>query len=83
MEDCFSSGITGNYNPMLHDNLSRVIRCFIGRATYDVKKIQKDFSWQPRFYDYIIHNSISLETIRNYIRNNPANWQEDEFYHCS
>lgn len=34
--------------------------------------------WQPRFYDHVIRNEKSLCTIRDYILNNPTNWQEDE-----
>lgn len=28
-------GVTGNKNPMLHDNLSRIIRWFKGRSTFE------------------------------------------------
>ena len=38
------------------------------------------FAWQPRFYDEIIRNDEHLEQIRQYIRNNPANWNNNEHY---
>ena len=34
--------------------------------------------WQSRFYDHIIRDEKSLNKIRNYIVNNPINWQTDE-----
>ena len=36
-----------------------------------------DFSWQPRFYDHIIRNDKGLNAIREYIQNNPAQWEFD------
>ncbi|MFB6307211.1 MAG: transposase [Flavobacteriales bacterium] len=33
--------------------------------------------WQPRFHDHIIRNDIEYQFIARYIRNNPANWDED------
>ena len=37
-----------------------------------------DFKWQSRFYDRIVHNENSIDRIREYIRNNPNNWKEDD-----
>ena len=33
--------------------------------------------WQRSFYDHIIRNDRSLNAIREYISNNPVNWQLD------
>jgi putative transposase len=41
---------------------------------------QVEFEWQPRFHDRIIRGKNSLKAIREYIRDNPANWNRDEFY---
>ena len=38
----------------------------------------KNFQWQTRFYDEILHNEIALEKVREYIRNNPSNWLVDD-----
>lgn len=35
--------------------------------------------WQPRFYEHIIRSEKSLFKIRNYILNNPFNWDLDEY----
>ncbi len=36
-----------------------------------------NFGWQPRFYEHIICADGSLERIRQYIHNNPANWAKE------
>lgn len=33
--------------------------------------------WQPQFYDHIIRNDHDLERIREYISENPWEWQQD------
>ncbi|MBK8900573.1 MAG: hypothetical protein IPM53_05275 [Anaerolineaceae bacterium] len=38
--------------------------------------------WQARFHDRIIRNERELNAIRQYIRNNPANWTADQDYHA-
>ena len=35
--------------------------------------------WQPRFHDHIIRDIEELYRIRQYIKNNPANWGNDKF----
>jgi len=36
--------------------------------------------WQRNYYEHIIRNEQSYQTISNYIINNPVNWAEDKFY---
>ena len=72
-------GITGHHNPMLHNNLSRVIRWYKGRVTYECRKIKPEFCWQERFHEHIIRNKESYEKIKIYIINNPVNWEDDVF----
>ena len=73
-------GITGNKNPMLHDNLSKIVRWYKGRTTFECRKIHADFAWQSRFHDHIIRNGQSFHRISAYIVNNPLKWEEDKFY---
>ena len=62
-------------------NLASVIRGFKSSVTTRAKKIgQMNFEWQPRYYDHIIRNAQSFETIQNYINNNPFHWAKDKFY---
>ena len=73
-------GVTGDKNPMLHENLSRIIRWYKGRVTYESAKLHADFAWQARFHDHIIRNEESFQHIRSYIAGNPASWEEDTLY---
>jgi len=73
-------GFAGNKNPMLNDNISRIIRWYKGRCSFEINKNHADFGWQSRFHDHIIRNLESFETIQNYIANNPMNWEKDKFY---
>ncbi len=73
-------GFSGNKNPMLQHNISKIIRWYKGRCSYESRKIDSNFGWQSRFYDHIIRNSKSLDTIQNYIIENPLKWENDKFY---
>lgn len=33
-----------------------------------------DFAWQRSFHDRVVRNLVELENIRQYIKNNPAEW---------
>jgi len=39
-----------------------------------------EFKWQRSFFEHIIHDEKSFETITEYIINNPVNWKHDEFH---
>lgn len=75
-----TGGFAGENNPMLQDNISRIIRWYKGRCSFEIRKIDGNFNWQARFHDHIIRNSVSFEKIQNYIVENPALWEEDRFY---
>ncbi|NJD22682.1 MAG: transposase [Melioribacter sp.] len=62
-------------------NLSNIIKGFKSATTFRIRKeCNKNFSWQPRFYDHVIRNEKSLYKIRNYIQLNPLKWEIDEYY---
>ncbi len=63
--------------PMGKHNLGEIIRWFKGRTTFEIKKLEINFFWQPRFYDHIIRNENALNRIKQYIKDNPTNWEED------
>ena len=73
-------GFSGENNPMLVDSISRVIRWYKGRCTFEMRKIIPNFEWHSRFHDHVIRNSESFERIQNYIEENPSRWEEDKFY---
>ena len=37
-------------------------------------------NWQHDYYDHVIRNDGEYKRIKEYIRNNLLNWQEDRFY---
>jgi putative transposase len=74
-----TGGFAGNKNPMFNDNISRINRWYKGRCSFEIKKINADFAWQPRFHDHIIRNDAEYQRISDYIINNPKNWDGDKF----
>ncbi len=60
-------------------NLASIIRGFKIGVTKNARQINPEFAWQPRYHDHIIRNKKSFQNISDYIKNNPANWQEDDF----
>ena len=61
-------------------NLPSVMRGFKSAVTVSARLIDKNFKWQTRFHDHIIRNNLEFQRIREYIIENPANWQKDKFY---
>jgi len=58
-------------------NTSSIIRGFKTGVTKYAKINQIEFFWQPRYYDHIIRNEKELGYIRQYIIDNPKNWDRD------
>ncbi|HBQ61125.1 MAG TPA: transposase [Balneolaceae bacterium] len=55
-------------------SLSAVVRSYKSAVTRWCNRKNYKFEWQPRFYDHIIRNQKSLDSIRQYINMNPHNW---------
>jgi REP element-mobilizing transposase RayT len=68
-----TGGFAGHHNPMLHQNLSRIVRWYKGRCTFEIRKTDASFEWQRNYHDHIIRNSEAYERICQYIRDNPKN----------
>jgi len=50
-------------------------------TTKALKIIEMDYKiWHRNYYEHIIRNESSFRKISSYIRNNPAQWQEDEYF---
>ncbi|MFA6160453.1 MAG: transposase [Parcubacteria group bacterium] len=60
-------------------SLPVIIRSFKSIVAKNCKKqfLNIGFAWQPRYYDQIIRNEISLNKIREYIQINPQMWERD------
>mgnify|MGYP000924348807 FL=1 len=64
--------------------ISQIIRSFKSRSTLEYIRYIKENNlnvsgkiWQRSFYDQIIRNNRSLNAIKEYIQNNPINWEND------
>ena len=75
-----SGGFANEKNPMLNENISRIIRWYKGRCSYEIRKLNSEFNWLSRFYDVIIRDSKRFEIIQTYIEQNPAKWSADKFF---
>jgi REP element-mobilizing transposase RayT len=75
-------GFAEQNNPMLNENLARIIRWYKGRTTFECRKDQSAlFAWQNNYHEHIIRNQNDYNAIAEYIKTNPANWKNDRFYH--
>ncbi len=73
-------GVTGEHNPMGKRTLGEIIRYFKGRVSFEVhREIDVAFGWSRRFYDRIVRDEVELNSVRQYIRNNPINWNKDKY----
>ena len=61
------------------NTISSIVGSYKSAVTKHCNRIGLEFSWQPNFYDHIIRDEGSFQTISNYIVNNPANWDKDCF----
>jgi len=59
-------------------SLSHIIRCYKGGLTYWCREQGLKFAWKTGFHDRIILGPKSLKAVREYIRDNPANWGKDK-----
>ena len=67
------------FQKIIPGSLGSVIRGFkIGVTKWCKQNQCEDFRWQRNFYDEIIKDEEHLENVRNYIRNNPMNWQSND-----
>ena len=60
-------------------SLSSIVRSYKSGVTRLCKAHGlQNFAWQPRFYDHVVRTNASLNAVRDYIQNNPANWIHDK-----
>ncbi len=71
------TGSTKNQFGPQSKNLASIIRGYKIGVTKISHDIIAGFQWQSRYHDHIIRNDPSFERIKEYIRNNPLNWNDD------
>ena len=60
--------------------ISTIVNGFKAAATRRIRALDglaRASIWQRNYYEHIIRNQRSLDAIREYIANNPANWAND------
>jgi putative transposase len=70
------------------NTIPTIIRGFKAAVTKQINTIQINAGkyslperiWQKNYYEHVIRNEVSLNKIREYIRSNPLNWQEDDLF---
>jgi len=60
--------------------LSHIISRFKFAITRFTNAHALSFAWQTRFHDHIIRDRNEMNRIAQYIENNVAQWESDEFY---
>jgi putative transposase len=61
-------------------SVGAVVGSFKAAVSYWCRTQNLEFAWQPRFHDRIIRGKNSLNAVREYIRENPTNWERDELF---
>jgi putative transposase len=63
------------------DSLAVIVRTYKAAVTtFCRKEGHPDFQWQRNYYDRVIRDAAELNRIRQYISDNPANWNQDEHH---
>ena len=81
----FGKTMSGNQGVMNHapTTAGEIVRAFKARCTYAINQVRITPGmplWQRNYYEHIIRNEPELNKIREYIINNPLNWESDENY---
>jgi len=59
--------------------LGKIIRHFKAKSALTIRKrMGNSFSWQRNYFEHIIRDRKEFFQIGNYIKNNPANWPQDD-----
>jgi REP element-mobilizing transposase RayT len=74
-------------NPKIHrsmfsspqaGSLSAILRSYKAGVTLRCRELGlNQVVWQSRFHDHLLRGNRVISAVREYIRNNPANWHED------
>ncbi len=75
-------GATRSFGKPQSRSLSTIVGAFKSAVT---KRIRESCGydgavWQRNFHEHIVRDSDECERIKRYIRNNPANWRDDELH---
>jgi hypothetical protein len=69
-----------NKRPVESGSLSAIVRTFKSAAAKRINRLRGTSGaplWQRNYYEHIVRDEDDLYRIREYIRDNPAKWNED------
>jgi len=59
--------------------LGAVVRSFKAKATWGIRRAGFSyFGWQRNYWEHVVRNDEDMDRIREYIINNPVEWEMDE-----
>jgi putative transposase len=64
-------------------SMAAIVQNFKSVSTRRINQIRRTPGtpvWQRNYYEHIIRDEAALQTIRQYIHNNPATWVEDQLH---
>ena len=64
-------------------SLPTIVRAFKSASTKRINELRNSPGqklWQRNYYEHIIRDEKDLNRIRKYIKDNPAKWEDDEYY---
>ncbi len=64
-------------------SIAAIIQNFKSVSTRKINRMNQSSGrtiWQRNYYEHIIRDDRALQTIRQYIQNNPFSWQEDQLH---
>jgi REP element-mobilizing transposase RayT len=63
------------------ETIGSIVRGFKSAVTRQARQLGlAEDVWHRNYYEHIIRNEVSHNKIAAYIRNNPASWEEDEYF---
>ncbi len=74
---------TEGFGKPVAGSLSTIMRSFKSAVTKRInesRNIPGAQFWQRNYYEHVISDDYDLNRIQEYIVNNPAKWEEDEYY---
>jgi putative transposase len=63
--------------------IATIIQNFKSISTRRINQLQNSAGhplWQRNYYEHVIRDNTALQRIRNYIRNNPLTWEQDQLH---
>ncbi len=64
-------------------SIAAIVQNFKSTTTRRINQIRKTNGvpvWQRNYYEHIIRDETALQTIRQYIQNNPQTWIDDQLH---